>query len=230
MKSFPPNLLRRKVSSDDLYVTNPKWAEVIINHLNAAETKAPIVELNPGIGILTRELLDKTKTTIHCLESQKVFKQHMEDTFMENIDRMTYSEGDLMKIDVRDSLDNGERMLKFLGTEKKAWEDGEFGFCIYYLPKIINFKIKFHISDPCVKIVGGVGTPDFFKHLINSLVFQNNLFSQGRCEFLLFVTPSVLLVIIQHFSFKKREFSGNKIYIWKTKFSFILPFTALHLQ
>lgn len=65
---------------------------------------------------------------------------------------------------------------------------------------------KYLHVDPCMKIVGGIGTPDFFKHLINSLVFQNNLFSQGRCEFLLFVTPSVLLVI-PDFSFMKLRFS-----------------------
>lgn len=129
VKSFPANLLRRKSSSDDLYVTNSHWAEVITNHLTATpDNKSPIVELNPGIGILTKQLLERTQATVHCLETQKIFKTHMETLFMDNIDRMTYTEGDLMKMDFRDSLDSGERVLKFLGAQKKAWEDGNYNY------------------------------------------------------------------------------------------------------
>lgn len=95
-----------------------------MGHLGVEQTKVPILELNPGIGILTKELLEHTKAPIHCLESQKVFKAQMEGLFMENIDRMSYLEGDLMKIDIRDSMDRGDRMLRFLGPKKK-WEDGE---------------------------------------------------------------------------------------------------------
>lgn len=120
----------------------------------------------------------------------------METLFLDHIDRMTYSEGNLMKMDIRDSLDNGQRMMKFLGQQKRNWEDGRYTDLITTLQLFLSFWInRFPPPDPCIKIVGGVGTPDFFKHLVNSLVFQNNLFANGRCEFLLFVTPSVLLVI-----------------------------------
>lgn len=50
----------------------------------------------------------------------------MESLFLEYIDRMTYSEGDLMKINIRDSLDQGQRMMRFLSDEKGSWEDGKW--------------------------------------------------------------------------------------------------------
>lgn len=112
------------MSSDDLYVTSPKWATVIMRHLTATSITTPIVELNPGIGILTKQLLENTLSTIHCLEGQKVFKTHMETLFLDHVDRMTYSEGNLMKMNIRDSLDNGQRTMKFLGQQKRNWEDG----------------------------------------------------------------------------------------------------------
>lgn len=123
--SFPPSLLRRKATSDSLYVTNPEQAQLILKHLNTKRNTVPVLEINPGIGLLTKEILANTKTSVHCLEGQKLFKMQMESLFLENIDRMTYSEGDLMKLDIRDSLDKGDRVKKFLNQEKRNWEDGE---------------------------------------------------------------------------------------------------------
>lgn len=97
-----------------------------MKHLRPTNPTVPIVELNPGVGLLTKELLANTTSNIHCLESQRLFKAQMESVFLENVDRMTYSEGDLMKIDIRDSLENGSRILKFLAPIKQPWESGEY--------------------------------------------------------------------------------------------------------
>lgn len=130
LDQFPPSLLRRKVSSDSIYLTNRQWANVVVKHLGHMEQNVPILELNPGVGILTKELLANTNANIHCLESQRLFKTHMETVFLENVDRLNYSEGDLMRTDIRDSLDNGSRMLKYLPAKKEPWEAGEY--CMHF--------------------------------------------------------------------------------------------------
>jgi len=43
-------------------------------------------------------------------------------------------------------------------------------------------------------VFGAVGSYPFFKHLINSLIFQTSLFNLGRCEMILAIPPPIYIV------------------------------------
>lgn len=43
-------------------------------------------------------------------------------------------------------------------------------------------------------VFGAVGSYPFFKHLINSLIFQTSLYNLGRCEMILAMPPPIYIV------------------------------------
>jgi len=67
-------------------------------------------------------------------------------------------------------------------------------------------------------VFGAVGSYPFFKHLINSLIFQTSLFNLGRCEMILAMPPPIYIV--------------NKLIIPEIYHAYITHFPPLasHLQ
>jgi len=49
-------------------------------------------------------------------------------------------------------------------------------------------------ADVNMLVFGAVGSYPFFKHLINSLIFQTSLFNLGRCEMILAIPPPIYIV------------------------------------
>lgn len=43
-------------------------------------------------------------------------------------------------------------------------------------------------------VFGAVGSYHFYKHLINSLIFQTSLYNLGRCEMILAMPPPIYIV------------------------------------
>lgn len=43
-------------------------------------------------------------------------------------------------------------------------------------------------------VCGAVGSYAFFKHLVSSLIFQQSLYSWGRCEMILALPPPIYIV------------------------------------
>lgn len=99
---------------------------------------------------------------------QKLKEQYPES--IKNIQR-----GDLIglwRIAFQDKLDNGKRVSDLLSIiPKRDWKD-DFNYRLY----------------------AAVGSVEFFKHLINSIVFETSILSLGRCE-MYFVLPPPLYIV-----------------------------------
>lgn len=74
-KSFPDKTLKRKFKSPDhLYLADRKCAKTIAGFLTAHNTdEKPIVEVNPGIGLLTNELIENTGSKLILYELHDIF-------------------------------------------------------------------------------------------------------------------------------------------------------------
>lgn len=74
---LPKNLLRKYKSPESMYLINKKTAKDIVstiqNHLN----NSPIIEVNPGLGLITKHLLNCQKNHIYLYESSNYFSQHL---------------------------------------------------------------------------------------------------------------------------------------------------------
>lgn len=61
-------------------------------------------------------------------------------------------------------------------------------------PKTVYFKSFSPCADINMLVFGAVGSYPFFKHLINSLIFQTSLYNLGRCEMILALPPPIYIV------------------------------------
>lgn len=74
--TYPETLLRKKHKSPEhMYIANPEGAKAILPHiLNGYKSNVPFVEVNPGIGLLTKQLLQqKVITDLRLFESHREF-------------------------------------------------------------------------------------------------------------------------------------------------------------
>lgn len=80
----------------------------------------------------------------------------------------------MWRIAYQDKLDNGKRVETFLsGLPVHEWD-----------------------ADVNMRLFACVGSVNFFKHIINSVVFQNGLMALGRCEFYMAMPPPIYIVRI----------------------------------
>lgn len=121
---FPGQFVKKKSVCDNVYIANADTADKISDFVAKDERNCPIFEIDPGVGLLTQALLSKTKSPVFCFESTKDFKKEIEALFVENIERITYVDGDFLKLSLRDSMDNKQRIQKHL-SEKHEWEQGK---------------------------------------------------------------------------------------------------------
>ncbi|CAO1431609.1 unnamed protein product [Diamesa hyperborea] len=177
LKQFPDKLLRKKVKTpENLYICDEVCAELIANYITKSDGKdKPIIEINPGLGMLSKHLLKKTKNDLMLYENNEFFNPELNKIIKEHPERnVTLRNADflgLWKTVHQDRQDNGNRLFDLLyGTPKKEWED-----------------------DTNIKLFATVGSLTFVKHLINSIVFQNSLFSYGRSEMYLCFPPPLYL-------------------------------------
>ncbi|XP_075147693.1 mitochondrial transcription factor B2 [Haematobia irritans] len=177
---FPDKLLNKKQKTPPImYLANEKTAGILDNLLGPYIRESPcdtVVELNPGIGLFTRKLLDREQ------KFKKILLMEPMDYFMDNLqemhslypDRVKVRHADLTniwKLVYQDKMDSGTRVVELLRD----------------IPR------KKHNDDPNIIMVGAIGSYQFFKHLINSIVFQNSFLSMGRAEMYLILPPPLFL-------------------------------------
>lgn len=79
IEKLPRSLLRKYKTPESMYLINTKTAreiaETIRNHVNE---ESPVVEVNPGLGYLSKELLQCTKNHIYLYETSSHFSPHLE--------------------------------------------------------------------------------------------------------------------------------------------------------
>uniref|UniRef100_A0A0A1X1H7 rRNA adenine N(6)-methyltransferase n=1 Tax=Zeugodacus cucurbitae TaxID=28588 RepID=A0A0A1X1H7_ZEUCU len=173
---FPDKLFnkRHKIPAH-FYVAEDQLAEQIDNAIQPfmQQTKCDTaIEMNPGIGLFTRKLLnrDDRLNKIILVESMEHFLPGLHDFHTLYPERVKVKHSDFVsmwKLSFQDRMDNGTRVSDLLSDLPKR----EFN------------------EDPSCLLFGAVGCYDFIKHLVNSIIFQNGLFSWGRMEMYLAVPP-----------------------------------------
>lgn len=75
VNKFPEKFLRKKYKvPGQLYIAHPSAAQCIAPHLTAGiPTDMPVIEVNPGLGLLTQELIDHGLSNLRLYESAKEF-------------------------------------------------------------------------------------------------------------------------------------------------------------
>jgi dimethyladenosine transferase 2 len=79
LRKFPEKLLRKKIKTPEhLYIADPNTAKIISKYLIQDVVKEkPFLEINPGLGLLTKELLDNTENKILLFEAEEKFAASM---------------------------------------------------------------------------------------------------------------------------------------------------------
>ncbi|XP_055911186.1 dimethyladenosine transferase 2, mitochondrial [Eupeodes corollae] len=165
---------KRQRTPEAFYLANQKGADIIADalkpHISAEST---LLEFNPGIGLMTQKFVDwKLFKKIILIEQTKLNNKRLINICQQNNQECSLKRGDfinLWKIVFQDKIDDGSRVANLLAD----------------VPK------KLYADDPNMVVFGAVGSYVFFKHLINSIVFQNSLFSFGRSELYLVMPPAI---------------------------------------
>ncbi|XP_077300370.1 mitochondrial transcription factor B2 [Arctopsyche grandis] len=168
------NLLRMRRSTPEvLYVASESAAKRLISHLKPCLEKSTpenLLEINPGFGYLTKELLDLHFPKINLYETSSNYEQFLMKLQKQYPNRLQYKIEDffgMWRMSFLDKLDSGNRIEKlFDSIETKPWE-----------------------SECIITGIGCTPSLSFVKHLIMSIIFQNSLISLGRPEFYLLMSP-----------------------------------------
>lgn len=183
LEDVPPTLLKcNSRYKERYYVASPETAKVICKQLTDAMPQDTfLVEINPGPGILTREIIRKNFDNLMLIEKDAFFEPGLREliaSFDPNGSKRIQLKLDDFNAQGRysylDSIDQGNRMKKLLnGLPRKHWnEEGA------------NFRL-----------FSAVDTMGFFKSLMGGIQHQKDLFTLGRCEMYLAVPPTIFKVV-----------------------------------
>lgn len=171
---LPQKLLKRKkFNPDALYTVDRDVAKKLVDviALDVVKGGAPVFEVNPGLGFISRELLAAGVQRLLLCEHSLAFSQQLKDLkteFTEKIEIVNKDLFTLPKLAFQDNQDGGSRVLSlFCGVPKAEWKD-----------------------DPVMKIIGVLPSLSFIKYIIHSHVFQTGVMTLGRPEFYFVMTPA----------------------------------------
>uniref|UniRef100_A0A4Y0BNV8 rRNA adenine N(6)-methyltransferase n=1 Tax=Anopheles funestus TaxID=62324 RepID=A0A4Y0BNV8_ANOFN len=170
MKRFPPSILRKSsINTERFYVANRATAEQIANVVtNDLPPDRLLVEVNPGPGLLTEQIMKHNVTNMRLYETETAFEMKLRSSF--NMPKDMLRIGDfnaLWRLSYLDGFDNGRRVLKLLdGIPQRKWND----------------EVSFRLFSV-------IGTVKFLRYLMNSITHQSELYSLGRYEMFLVMSP-----------------------------------------
>ncbi|XP_050091458.1 dimethyladenosine transferase 2, mitochondrial, partial [Anopheles aquasalis] len=184
---FPPNLLRKcSQNTERFYVADRSTALQVADILTRdLPTDRLLVEVNPGPGLLTTELLKQHKQNLRVYETEASFEDRLKTLGLpDNAFRKADFNG-LWRLAYLDSFDGGQRAANLLNDlpHKRRWQDE------------VNFRL--------FSVIGSV---KFLRYLMNSITHQNEFYSLGRYEMILAMSP----LLFSHIA-STRE-SGYKLY------------------
>ncbi|XP_047033927.1 dimethyladenosine transferase 2, mitochondrial isoform X1 [Helicoverpa zea] len=167
IKDKVPNALLKKYKSpESMYIINKKTANEIVNTIkNRINNDSPLIEVNPGFGFLSEELLQCQNNPIYMYEMSSQFSTHINKLQEKYPGRIKFKVADffgMWKLAFKDKMDQGNRIEELLGdlcTDDK---------------------------DRVVKIIGSMPGLSFVKHLINNIIFHNSTNQLGKPD--LFIT------------------------------------------
>ncbi|XP_062564116.1 dimethyladenosine transferase 2, mitochondrial [Armigeres subalbatus] len=193
MNKFPASLLRRTQVSEQFYLAAPKLAKNIAKWVtDGMGPDQLLVEVNPGVGLLTKELLKKTNNLL-LYETDESFAPELEEmlkTENRNVE-IRYNDFNChWKYDFMDKIEQSRRMEKMLeGLRRVRWKDEE-----------VNFRL-FSV----------IGSLRFFKTMVHSVGMQKGLFQLGRCEMYLAVPPLIYMQLTCRTEAGYKLYSRNSV-------------------
>lgn len=133
--------------------------------------------MNPGVGILTEQLLKAGFHDLRLLEVNDSLYGHLQKKFSKKLECYRGDFCGLWRLAYIDRQDNGERVSKILEIfPKRDWND-----------------------DFSSQIIVASGSLAFYKHLILSVIGNLTLFGHGRHE-IYAVIPPILYFVNKIFS------------------------------
>ncbi|EAA00845.4 AGAP001720-PA [Anopheles gambiae str. PEST] len=187
LKQFPPSILRKSsLSTERFYLANrttaARIADVLTQDLPADRL---LVEVNPGPGLLTEQLLQRNVQNLRLYETDASFEARLNATF--NLPKDALRIGDfngLWRLSYLDGFDNGQRVCGMLsGIPHRKWQE----------------EVSFRLFSV-------IGTVKYLRYLMNSITQQSELFSLGRYEMFLVMSP----LLFSHIASTKD--AGYKLY------------------
>ncbi|KAL0869095.1 hypothetical protein ABMA27_007402 [Loxostege sticticalis] len=163
---LPNSLLRKYKTPESMYLINKKTAKYIAktvtSHINE---ESAVVEVNPGLGFLSEELLHCMSNHVYMYETSNHFSPHLNSLLNKHPGRVTYKIADffgMWKLAFKDKMDNGTRIQELLGS------------------------LSTNDNSRTVKIIGSMPGLTFIKHLLNNIIFHTTNNQLGRTD--LFIT------------------------------------------
>ncbi|ETN67550.1 RrnaAD, ribosomal rRNA adenine dimethylase [Anopheles darlingi] len=184
---FPPNLLRKcSQNTERFYIADrsasQQVADVLTRDLPADRL---LVEVNPGPGLLTSELLKKHKQNLRVYETESCFESRLKTLGLPDDAFRKADFNGVWRLAYLDSFDGGQRAANLLNDlpHKRRWQDE------------VNFRL--------FSVIGSI---KFLRYLMNSITYQNEFYSLGRYEMILVMSP----LLFSHIASTKE--SGYKLY------------------
>ncbi|XP_053698409.1 dimethyladenosine transferase 2, mitochondrial [Sabethes cyaneus] len=173
--------------TDRLYIGTPECASIVQKHVTAGLSKNTLLaEVNPGPGLLTRELLNSGMQKLLLIEGDEYFEPTLRNLMASHSDtdwsfKVANFNGHWRHM-YYECEDNRKKIRHLLeGIPKKRWKD-----------------------EPNLRLFSIVDSAKFFKSMVSSLAAQTGLFSLGRCEMVLIVPP---LTYVQFTSTKEAGYN-----------------------
>lgn len=128
---IPSKLLRRNLTTPvEMYLIDKSLAKTIAYQIKESfKLKSlVIIEINPGLGLLTEELLSLGVKQIEMMESKPKFYEYLSEKFknrgvnLQNIDFLN-----IWSLMYQDRFDNGNRFAELMkNIQPKAWSSGMY--------------------------------------------------------------------------------------------------------
>ncbi|XP_049805483.1 dimethyladenosine transferase 2, mitochondrial isoform X2 [Schistocerca nitens] len=208
LKDVPGKILkmRRKIP-EALYLVDDDVADEIVTTINkeVESLNSPIIEANPGLGLITKRLLNCGAQNLQLYESSAEFKARLQAIEEENRSRVTLYSADILdlaKFKFQDKMDSGSRVETIIKrVPARSWND-----------------------DIAFRVVGVLPSFGFLKYLMLSHILQSGLMLQGRPELYVVISPT-----LYHFKAAEEEYMYLvKIVARKDFFEKVVP--VEHLQ
>lgn len=142
-------------------------------------TNVPVIEVNPGSGLLTKKLIESGVSNLQLFELNESLFRSIKKEYIEKALCVRADFSGLWRLVYLDKHDNENRFGKiFEKVTTKNWSE-----------------------DVASKIIIATGSLAFFKHLIVSIVSNTSLFTYGRHEIYAIVPPLLYIVSKQKMNF-----------------------------
>ncbi|KAF4524114.1 hypothetical protein B566_EDAN007697 [Ephemera danica] len=175
--SVPTRIIGKNLFPPEaLYLVNPivagQVAEALKNYLLENNDSVPVFEMNPGMGLVSQELINAGVSKLNLFEPSMTFHplllEMLEKNQGKDVALKVDDLGNIAKLVYQDKVSNGNRVTTMLAdVESRPW------------------------NDPCpvLRVVGTAPNKKFLRSLVFSIAFQTGLATRGRAEYYLIMHP-----------------------------------------